>query len=851
MLNTLISYLYERKFRREKMRTQKNRIFAAIAIIIIITFAAFSSYTTNANAAVTTVKTAAFMAVSPNPIGVNQVAMVSFWLMPLPPTAADYFHNLKVTIVKPDNTIETKTFNTYTHGGNFFVYTPTTIGTYKFSVSYPGETFTASNNTYTPSDSPVTQLVVQTNKTADYPNNPVPNDYWTRPINAQNRGWNVISGNWLYRTNFMSYSYTAGTDGGSGYNPNSAAPRAPHVMWANELGFGGIVGGDQDNNAYYPGLSYDRYFVPPIVMNGRLYYNTYQINYPLTGVTCVDLRTGEKYWSIENMSVDYGMLFNYVSPNQMGTVGPFLWSTSGTSWKMYDALTGTLVATFANASSGSVTYGDDGSMFVYTLNAQRGWLSLWNMTKMFNDPSIRFISISADTGVGTWKATPGTYNWLKGVQWNNTQIPLRNATIMGTTYTASINSISLTDGVIFAVGGPRAEQPLHVGYSTTDGHELWFFNRDFSAHDYASNFGFGNGVYVQFDKVTMQWVAYDLKTGIEKWISEPQDYPWGTYISGSVLTVNGRMYTLAYDGYVHAYDANTGKILWKFSSGNAGDETPYGTWTFRYGPIFNNDVVFAATGEHSPTIPLIRGQKLFAIDQVSGKGIWNLTGYFVLGALADGYLTAYNAYDNRLYCIGKGPSATTVSTPDTAVAAGTAVMIKGTVTDQSSGAKGTPAIADKDMSAWMAYLYSQAPLPGDATGVPVTLTAIDSNGNSVNIGTATSDIGGNYGLMWTPQTPGVYTIMASFGGSDSYGSSYATTQVGVTTAPSAAPTATPAPTATATPAPTATVEPTPTVSPSPAVNPTGGADTVVYVAVSAVVVIAVLAVIAVVLRRRK
>ena len=59
----------------------------------------------------------------------------------------------------------------------------------------------------------------------------------------------------------------------------------------------------------------------------------------------------------------------------------------------------------------------------------------------------------------------------------------------------------------------------------------------------------------------------------------------------------------------------------------------------------------------------------------------------------------YNCYDNQIYCIGKGPSGTTVEAPMTAVTAGDSVVIQGTVTDKSPGtkAKGTPAVSDASM----------------------------------------------------------------------------------------------------------------------------------------------------------
>jgi subtilase family serine protease len=70
------------------------------------------------------------------------------------------------------------------------------------------------------------------------------------------------------------------------------------------------------------------------------------------------------------------------------------------------------------------------------------------------------------------------------------------------------------------------------------------------------------------------------------------------------------------------------------------------------------------------------------------------------------------------------------------------------------------------------------------TGVPVTLTAIDSDYNVIDIGTTTTNgYGGTFGMAWTPTKEGTYTIYASFAADDSYGSSQATTTVAVGPAP--------------------------------------------------------------------
>jgi hypothetical protein len=219
-------------------------------------------------------------------------------------------------------------------------------------------------------------------------------------------------------------------------------------------------------------------------------------------------------------------------------------------------------------------------------------------------------------------------------------------------------------------------------------------------------------------------------------------------------------------------------------------------------------------------------------------------------------MLAYSVYDAQIHAYGTGRSATTVTAPDVAIPQGNQVLIQGTVTDQSPGqtclgipAAGTPAISDASMSDWMAYLYHQQPKPTNATGVPVKLTAIDPNNNWQNIGTVTSDAKGNYAIAWTPPVPGMYTVTATFAGSNSYYASEAGTSFIISTSPSAKPVVTEAPTQTIAP----TLPPVQTASPTStsAQNPTSAAPTTTYIAIGAVVIIIVAAAAALVLRRRK
>src|SRR4030067_43346 len=109
----------------------------------------------------------------------------------------------------------------------------------------------------------------------------------------------------------------------------------------------------------------------------------------------------------------------------------------------------------------------------------------------------------------------------------------------------------------------------------------------------------------------------------------------------------------------------------------------------------------------------------------------------------------------------------------------------------------TPAVSEADMSEWMDYLHGQNATminsPPTPDGVPVQLTAVSSSGSVTDLGTVTSDSSGTFGTMWAPSAAGMYTVYATFAGSNSYWSSNAETLLGVQAA--AEPSTTPGSTA--------------------------------------------------------
>jgi hypothetical protein len=188
---------------------------------------------------------------------------------------------------------------------------------------------------------------------------------------------------------------------------------------------------------------------------------------------------------------------------------------------------------------------------------------------------------------------------------------------------------------------------------------------------------------------------------------------------------------------------------------------------------------------------MTRGWGLHCIDIFTGELIWKIGNPMTYGAVADGYLTAGNPWDGYMYVFGKGQSETTVTAPDLAVPKGTDMMIKGTVLDVSPAQTGTPCVSEDSMSLQMEYLHLQRPIDGiwgneTIEGIQVKLSAISDSGQYIDIGTTTtSGYYGTFGISWTPTEEGTYEIVASFEGSEAYGSSSASTFVKVGPAASA------------------------------------------------------------------
>ncbi len=811
--------------RKEKMNNKTKTIVLSILLVVSMLIVA-APYA--ANAQVIARDITLNIAAEPNPVGIGQPVNILCWSDIYPNVyvpqnvtnpaggpnlvgAITYarFHNFTFTITHPDGSIETRVFPiTDPLGSAYFTYTPNQLGTYTVVCKYPGESFAngvqdpgspifRANASFNPATSKAISFVVQSTAIPSWTEQPIPTDYWTRPIDASNRFWGSIGGSWLTFTQGQSYyGYNYWTN----FAPYTKAPNTAHILWLKQFQDGGLVGGEGGVNDYYTGESYQMKFAP-IVMDGRLYYNNRVGSAVARGYTAVDLRTGEVLFTRNDTNLVGGFQFSLQWEDAHGTIdylvgNPVTGTTGlGTTMNFYDPLNGERCFTIENITLG-------GGATIMNNTAGAGMTSDMNIFYLTNGYLVdwSFFKTVAPTSGFSWAPSPTVnYNWAKGIVYN-VSIP---KPADANNYAISTSG-GLTDGKIIVartVNTTYWPPVLYLeGIRCTDGQILWTSRTQLLNDPGIWRGGGGvaldsnDGVYLNYKKETMQVIGFDLATGNVKYTTDPRDgTDWGVFTGGWCMdTAYGKFYIGAYDGLMIAYDAQTGKKLWEYSSGNAGLETPYGTWPFfmgiPYGMTIADGKVFAATGEHSPNDPLYRGEQIHVIDVNTGLKVWSLQGWWLGNAMADGSWTAYNGYDGRIYNFYKGPTMTTVTAPTTTVPTGQAVLIQGTILDESPAQPGTPCVSADSMTAWMQYLHMQDPLPTNTTGVPVKLEAFGADGSVVEIGTFTSDTLG-YRATWTPDKPGVYTILASFAGDESYGSSHGSTSVSVGPAQSGAPSA--------------------------------------------------------------
>jgi hypothetical protein len=811
------------------MKIAKNKTAAIAIAIFLMSAMAISLVALPAMAQPgTTLKTYAVIDATPNPVGVGEQVLIRFGILQQLGSVELGWKLLTVSVIRPDNTTETLgPYTTDSTGGTTVLYTPNQVGTYKLKTNFPeqnntvdffnfeGGNFIFAGTTMLASTSDTLNLVVQQEALPSYPSIPLPFSYWARPIDAQLREWYAIAGNWVERP-------------ANSLAEDNAAPESAHVLWAKQLTTGGLTG-DLWGDGQVPagsetGDAYEGKFPNSVIMNGILYYRRDAATVAQNnGIVAVDLHTGEQLWFRNSTTLSFGQILYFNSWNFDG-VYTYLWDTSGgTTWKAYDPFNGEWIYTMTNMPSGTMFRGPSGEMLIPVYNYTAGWMALWNSTAA-GQANPNFHGPGSMLGnMGSWAnyngmplvhgATfdaqlPGAFSW-------NVTIPL--GLTAGSNFFAPI--IKLYPDRIMSIDFNRTRVRVWAlntkGLTSASTSTTLLFDKTWNAPAEwlaGSNTiqigGFTNqvakGVVSLWNKELRKHYGFSVETGNYMWETDSEHwldaYGWGN-VEHTWYYAYGKLFSVGIGGIVYAYDDQTGKTLWTYEMTDAYNEPVTGDNWWGWIPLISDGKVYVGTLEHSAEQPIPRGGPFICLNATTGDVIWRVNGMFRQtrwggnAIIGDSIIATMDTYDQRIYAIGKGPSATTVTAPDIGIQAGSSGVIKGTVTDISPGTKdyaltarfpsGVPAIADESMSDWMLYVYKQFPsFPANCTGVEVTLDAVDPNGNFVHLGTTTSDASGNFGFEWkTPDVPGWYTIIATFAGSKSYYASYAETYAVVAEVP--------------------------------------------------------------------
>ncbi len=480
---------------------------------------------------------------------------------------------------------------------------------------------------------------------------------------------------------------------------------------------------------------------------------------------------------------------------------------SQTTYNMWDAMTGSYILSIVNATSMTITTDAGGNLIGYYVNSSNPFaptINMWNST--------RCINIGTPGGYYGGGASPAD-NWMwrpplnvqidfsNGIQWTK-PLPTNDtsgkslvymANMFGATFPSYYLSISAVQSNRILLtgtdaGGSFLYQPgwqEEAGLDATTGAVLWGpTNRTQVPYSivYTGGVWSGSDAYVELTESTLSVSGYSLSTGQKLWgpTALPGASPFSSLGANSIVA-NGSIYIWLYGGDVYSYNIRSGALNWQYHTPSGGLESPYGVeplWTFTVGTIADGKLFVPEGHMYSP--PLFHQAQQLALNITDGSVVWSIDAFDVTSgpAISDGVMTTLNAYDNQIYAYGKGPTKLTVSAPGASIQNGRSLVISGTISDISAGAKqqavaanfpnGLPCVSDASMKHWMEFVYMQQARPTNATGVPISIDVIDTNGNFRNIGTTISDSNGFFSYQWTPDIGGMYTVVATFAGSESY-----------------------------------------------------------------------------------
>ena len=191
------------------MKQRNKKLIALIAIIIMVTILAIETGPNiSVNAAVNKYISYPYVNVAMSTIGIGQTELLIFWTADMPVDIGEItaqsgraaWYNVEFKVTDPDGQNKTIVIPTSDAiGGGWTNYVPETVGVYSVQVHFPAQwrNTTANQYYYSEAWSPPVTFTAQTEQMPTYNESPLPDGYWSRPINQAARQWYVLGGNWL------------------------------------------------------------------------------------------------------------------------------------------------------------------------------------------------------------------------------------------------------------------------------------------------------------------------------------------------------------------------------------------------------------------------------------------------------------------------------------------------------------------------------------------------------------------------------------------------------------------------------------------------------------------------------
>ncbi|HSV50368.1 MAG TPA: hypothetical protein VLH35_08620, partial [Candidatus Acidoferrales bacterium] len=631
------------------MKIQNKKVYEKTFAIVLLLALALGTFATLQPTTAATYKNYAVIDAIPNPVGLGEDVLIRAGILRPLGSVLLGWEGITVTVTKPDNSTETLgPIKTDSTGVSFIRYTPDEIGTYKLQSHFPQQNATSGWNdaesgvrintgdVMLAANSEVLELVVQEEPLKSYPGHSLPSEYWSRPIDPQLREWFSVSGNWVARPDNSLALY------------NDDAPETAHVLWANELTTGGLMGGlwgDSVPSSAETGDAYEGKFPGSVVLNGILYYQRRDANDRAQAIMAINLHTGEEWLFKNNTALSFGQVLYFNSYNYDGTFS-YIWSVSGSTYTAFDPFTGNQQLQFMNVPSGFRVFGPSGEILIYQIDYTNRWMALWNST----DCGLQNQNPAA-SGYGSWgnsahgrtlnASTPRSYSWnvtipaglavkssfgtptlkiyqgerIVGIWFNNSMVrtwalPLNTITFTNTN--VATQTISTIFNKIWAAPAEWVEGSHVIHYTG------------------ASN-EFEGGVIALWDKELTKHYGFSVETGNYLWDTESEFYSdaygWGN-AEHTWYFAYGKLYSVGLGGIVYAYDLATGDTEWTYTMSDTYNEPVTGQNWWGWITLIADGKLYVGTVEHSAEQPLPRGAPQICINASNGAEIWRVNGMF-------------------------------------------------------------------------------------------------------------------------------------------------------------------------------------------------------------------------------